>query len=163
MELYLLRHGLAEDAAPGKPDSSRELTPEGAEKVAAVTALASRSGATPTLILSSPYVRAVETARVAAKEFAFRGLTLRTEVLVPFGAPEDVWSQIRDHDDEGSILLAGHEPLLSRLAAFLLGAPDLRIEMKKASLIRIDLDLPRSRSTPPRGVLRWMLTAKLAS
>lgn len=163
MELYLMRHGIAFDAAPGKPDSSRTLTSEGEEKVAAVAALARRSGARPTLVLTSPYTRALQTARIAAKEFAFRGPTLEAKALVPFGTPEDVWSALRDHADEPAILITGHEPLLSRLAAWLLGAPELKIEMKKASMIRIDIDPPGLRAGPPQGMLRWMLTARLAS
>lgn len=165
MELYLFRHGIATDARSGAPDSDRELTTEGREKAAAVARAARRAGVQISLILASPYVRALQTARLAATELACKGPTLTTEALIPFGTPEGVWDQLRDHRDEPAILLAGHEPLLSQLAAWLLGFPELRIEMKKATMIRIDLDphAIRSRALPPHGTLRWMLTARLAA
>jgi phosphohistidine phosphatase len=159
MELYLFRHGIATDAPPGTPDSARELTPEGREKVAAVAKRARRAGADPSLIVSSPYLRAVQTARIAARELGYSGTILETKALVPFGTPAGVWEELRDYAGQSSILLAGHEPLLSQLAAYLLGAPELRVEMKKATMVRIDLEI---RGRLP-GTLRWMLTAGLAS
>jgi phosphohistidine phosphatase SixA len=80
--------------------------------------------------------------------------------LVPHGSPENVWNVIRERRDDDSILLAGHEPLMSGLAAYLLGSPALRVEMKKSALVRIDVDSLRG---APQGVLRWMLIPKLAN
>ncbi len=160
MELYILRHGIATDAEPGKPDSSRELTDEGREKVAAVARMARRAGVDPSLILSSPYLRAMQTARVAADEFGYSGHLLKTEALVPFGTPRGVWDELRDHATESSVLLAGHEPLLSQLVSYLLNSPSTLVEMKKATLVRMDIS---ATSAAPRGVLRWMITARLAS
>lgn len=158
MELYLFRHGIAEDGGPGKPDSARQLTDEGRRKTAAVAKMARGAGVDPSLILSSPYDRAVQTARIAADELGYKGHILQIKVLVPHGSPEAVWSEIRDHQSESSILLAGHEPLLSHLAAWLLSAPSLRVEMKKSAMIRIDADSTRA---APQGVLRWMVTPAL--
>jgi phosphohistidine phosphatase len=160
MELYVIRHGIAEDARAGSPDSARELTDEGREKVAAVAKMARRAGVEPSLIISSPYVRAVQTAKVAAEEFGYSGHVLKTETLVPFGTPKSVWDELRDHAGEAAILVAGHEPLLSQLVAYLLGAPSTEVEMKKATLVRIDLSAARP---IPKGTLRWMITARLAS
>jgi phosphohistidine phosphatase len=51
--------------------------------------------------------------------------------------------------------MASHEPLMSSLTAYLLGCPAMQVDMKKAALVRIDLD----RFGPePRGLLKWMLT-----
>jgi phosphohistidine phosphatase len=160
MELYLLRHGIAEDGLPGTSDSVRKLTPEGREKTAAVLAAARRSGVSLTVILSSPYVRAVQTAQIAAKELHYEGDISLIDSLVPHGTPEGVWSDVRDYAQEPAILLAGHEPLMSALAAYLLNAPSLRIDMKKAALLRIDFDSVRA---APQGMLRWMLTPKLVT
>jgi phosphohistidine phosphatase len=159
MELYVLRHGIATDSQPGSPDSSRELTDEGREKVAVVAKMARRAGVEPSLILTSPYVRAVQTAKVAAAEFGYSGPLLRTETLVPFGTPKGVWDELRDHAKESAVLLSGHEPLLSQLVSYLLAAPSLQVEMKKATLVRIDISC---NSPAPRGALRWMITARLA-
>ena len=62
MQIYLLRHGIAEDAKPGRPDSERALTDEGRAKLRRVLKRARTADVTPSLILSSPYRRAMETA-----------------------------------------------------------------------------------------------------
>ena len=160
MEIYLFRHGIAEDAAAGEPDSSRKLTAEGEEKTAAVAKMAAAAKARPSAIISSPYVRAVETARIAARELGFEGKLITAPELVPHGSPENVWKVIRERPEEESILMAGHEPLLSHLVSYLLAAPTLCVEMKKSALVRIDIDSLRG---APRGVLRWMLIPKLAN
>lgn len=95
MELYLFRHGIAEDAPPGRSDSSRALTPQGRERTAAVAKMARNAGVTPSLIASSPYLRAMQTAEVAAKEFAWKGEILPLPSLVPHGTPEAVWTDLR--------------------------------------------------------------------
>jgi phosphohistidine phosphatase len=158
MELYLFRHGIAEDAAPGQSDAKRALTDEGRKKTAEVVAAARRAGVEPSLIVSSPYVRAVETAQIAVEGFGCKGEIVRTETLVPFGTPEKVWAELRDYSGEAAILLAGHEPLLSSLAAYLLASPQLHVDMKKAALVRIDVE---SLGAVPNGILRWMITPKL--
>ncbi len=159
MELYIFRHGIAEDAVAGQSDADRALTDAGRKKTAEVVRTARRAGVDPSLIVSSPYLRAIQTARIAADEFGYRGEVLRTETLVPHGTPEDVWSELRDYRDERAVLLAGHEPLLSRLVAWLLAAPELRVDMKKAAMVRLDLE---SFGPAPQGTLRWMITPKLA-
>jgi phosphohistidine phosphatase len=159
MELYVFRHGIAHDGKPGSPDSARELTDEGRRKTASVAKAARRSGADPSLILSSPYVRALQTARIAAEECGYKGEILQTRALVPENNPEAVWNEVREHRGESAILMAGHEPLLSQVVAYLLASPSLRVEMKKAAMVRIDIDGFR---TAPHGVLRWMITPALA-
>jgi phosphohistidine phosphatase len=158
MEVYLFRHGIAEDGKPGSPDANRALTDDGKKKVAEVVKAARRAGVEPSLIVSSPYIRAVETARIAAAGFDYTGDIVQTQTLVPHGAPEKAWSELRDYRGEPAILLAGHEPLLSHLAAYLLASAALRIEMKKAALLRIDVEIV---GAVPYGTLRWMITPKL--
>jgi len=157
MEIYLFRHGIAEDAKPGRPDSSRALTDEGKKKTAEVVKAARHAGVAPSLIISSPYVRAVETAEIAAEGFGYKGEILRTETLVPHGLPENVWKELRDYRDEDAVLLAGHEPLMGHLAAYLLASPVLRIDVKKSALIRIDVG---ALGHTPHGTLRWLITPK---
>jgi phosphohistidine phosphatase len=157
MELYLFRHGIADDALPGSRDADRALTDEGRKKVAEVVKAARRAGVAPSLIVSSPYVRAVGTAQIAVDGFQYKGDVILTETLVPHGSPEKVWAEVRDYKEEASVLLAGHEPLLSHLAAYLLASPALRIELKKAAMIRIDVE---SLGAIPHGTLRWLITPK---
>ncbi len=160
MEVYLLRHGLAELALPGHPDAARQLTAEGKKKTAEVIRLARRAGLEKPRIVSSPYLRAMATARVAAEELGLQDEPIQSAALVPHSTPEAVWAELHsDWSDEPAILLASHEPLLSDLAGYLLNSPALQVEVKKSSVIRIDLD---ARRTAPRGVLRWMITPRLA-
>ena len=159
MQIYLLRHGIAENAGPGQPDSERALTAEGREKLLRVLKRARVAEVNPGAILSSPYKRALETAEVAAEALGFKGRIERTPALVPEASPYDAWEEIRARRSGGSVLLASHEPLMSSLAAFLLGCPALQVDMKKAALARIDCDRFPSQ---PRGVLKWMLTPATA-
>src|SRR5947209_3240876 len=121
MELYVLRHGIAEDGRPGRPDSERALTDEGRAKVAQVAGAARRAGVAPTAVVCSPYLRAVQTAAAAAKVLEYEGELTRSEVLVPHGTPGACWQELRDFSGEPAVLVVGHEPLLSSLVSFLLG------------------------------------------
>jgi phosphohistidine phosphatase len=159
VELYLLRHGIAEDRSPSGRDPDRRLTEEGREKLHRVLKRAAAAGVEPSLIISSPYTRAVETAEVAASELKYKGEILRAATLVPDSSPPSVWGEIREHREESSILLAGHEPLFSATVAWLLGSSHEMVEFRKAGLVRIDI---HGFGAVPRGILQWMLTPKIA-
>jgi len=160
MDIYILRHGIAEEGRAGGRDSDRRLTEAGKERLRTVLQLARQGGVKLELILTSPYIRAVETADIAAEEFGYKSKILTTDSLLPGSEPNQVWEEIRVHRDATSVLLAGHEPLLSRLAAYLLAAPSLEVDLKKGALVRIDV---AQFGPAPRGVLRWMLVPKLAT
>ena len=152
-----MRHGIAEDAAPGGTDADRALTQEGKKKLRGVLESARRAAVHPDVILTSPLKRAVETAEIAAAVLGAKYDLVRTNTLVPPSSPERVWKEIRSRKAE-AILLAGHEPLLSMVVAFLLGCPALGVRMKKGALVAIEVE---TGETQPHGVLLWMLTAKL--
>ena len=158
MQIYLLRHGAAEDSA-GIPDEQRRLTAAGRQAVRTVLERARAAGLTPSLILASPLLRARETAELAAGLFPAKPEILCTRALLPSAAPEELWEEVRRHRGREQLLLAGHEPLLSRAISYLLGAPAVQVEMRKAALARIELE----RLDPhPRGLLRWLLPPELA-
>jgi phosphohistidine phosphatase len=159
MEIYILRHGIAEDGQAGQADAERVLTVDGRKKLRNVLRTAAAAGIAPSLILTSPYRRAVQTAQLAAEILNYKGELLRTKALEPSSAPKSVWEEIRVHKDESRILLAGHEPLFSRLTAYLLNSGNLQIDFKKGALACIEVErFPAE----PHGVLRWFLTPKLA-
>lgn len=160
MQIYLLRHGIAEEGGAGLPDSERALTAEGKKRLREVVGRTASTGVSPDLILSSPYRRAMETARIAAELFRHKHEILSTQALIPPSAPSDVWQEIRIHKDSASLLLVGHEPLFGMLAAYLLGTPELQVDFKKGAIVAIELSEVGLR---PRGILKWMLTPKLAS
>ena len=157
-ELYLLRHGAAEDHGPDGSDSSRRLTSEGLTELRRVLALAKKAQVTPSLVLSSPLVRAVETAELVAAELGYQDAILKSRALAPDSSPQAVWEELRAHAAQPFILIAGHEPLLSDTIAWLLGSSRPLVRFPKAALARIDL----ARLGPaPSAILRWLITPGL--
>jgi phosphohistidine phosphatase len=159
MEIYLLRHGIAEPGKPGGKDADRALTAEGRDKLKRVLKRAKGAGVAPTAILSSPYRRALETAEMAADCLGYREKVIHTTALVPDADPHHVWEEIRARKQEAAILLASHEPLMSATLALLSGSPALQVDMKKAALARLDCD---GFGPEPRCVLKWLLTPATA-
>lgn len=158
MKLFVLRHGIADDHAEGG-DSQRALTTEGRRKLSSVVAQACRAGMSPELILTSPYVRARETAEIAAKAAGFSQKLIETDNLVPYANPLELWEELRGRREAQQVLVVGHNPHLSDLLSVLLGAPGGAIPMKKAALACLDV---RRLGPTPRATLAWLLTAGLA-
>jgi phosphohistidine phosphatase len=158
MDLFLLRHGIAEDGRPGLADSDRALTREGRDKLRRVVKRAHEAGVEPTVIVSSPYRRALETAQIAAEEFNYRGEIVRTAALTPNASPADAWNELRAYGGEESIVLASHEPLMSSLLAYLLNSPALESDFKKGAMARVYC---AAAGPAARGVLKWMITPAL--
>jgi phosphohistidine phosphatase len=159
MEVYLMRHGIAADPAPGMRDADRELTSEGKKKLREVLQVARRAGVRPATVLSSPYRRARESAEIAIDVLSLPTQPVFCKELTPMADPRKAWDEIRVFSDSPSLLITTHEPFTGLMAAFLLGIGHLPIDVKKGSLIRIDVD---GFGPHPRGVLKWILTPRLA-
>jgi phosphohistidine phosphatase len=153
MELYLLRHGKAEDRAPGKNDAGRKLTPKGKIDVRATLTLAKLD---PQRIFTSPLRRAKETAAIASELFPHCPVTI-TDALLPTAEPAAIWKEVCSDPKLSRALLAGHEPHLGQTIAYLLAAP-VSVDLKKGALVRIN----SPRRDRPQGVLKWMITPRLA-
>ena len=160
MQVYLLRHGVAEDGKPGKAEADRALTADGRRKLEYVLRLVAESGVRPDLVISSPLKRALQTAEVAKELLGYKQRILESKALSPDSSPHEVWDEVRAHREAGALLLVGHNPLFQQLAGFLLAVPDLRIDFKKGAVMRVDFE---SLSLHPRGILRWYVTAGLAA
>jgi len=159
MQVYLLRHGIAEDGKTGTKDADRQLTAEGRRKLRQVLKSAAEAGVHPDLIVSSPLKRALQTAEIARAVLAYGQEIDKSKVLTPGARPEDVWNEIKLRRNLDSLILVGHNPLFASLAGFLLGMPQAQIDFKKGAMMRIDFE---SLAQQPRGTLRWYLTARLA-
>lgn len=158
MELYLLRHGEADPREVSSPDADRALTAKGKRDVHAVTEQARMSNARPEVILTSPLRRAKETAAIAQKRMGVKRI-LETKALLPDTSPESLWKELSSLEGAQCVLLAGHEPCLSRLAQFLLRAK-VALDFKKGAMLRITMPLV----TVPgggHGVLKWMITPRV--
>ncbi|HEX4809442.1 MAG TPA: phosphohistidine phosphatase SixA [Bryobacteraceae bacterium] len=160
MQLYLLRHGIAEEGGVGLNDADRALTAQGRRKLRQVLQAALEAQVKPTLILSSPLKRAIQTAEIVKEELGYKDEILRTKALVPGSTVELVWDEIRDHKDEEALMLVGHNPLFDSLAGYLLGQPGMELDFKKGAILRVDFD---NFPAHPKGVLRWYITPKLAA
>lgn len=158
MQVYLLRHGIAEEGAE-LDDASRALTPEGRKKLQQVLRALAKAEVAPSLIVSSPLKRAVQTAAMAKSLLHYNGAVLQSAALAPNATPEQVWKELRLHHEKPAVLLVGHNPLFSDLARYLLDSPHLRLDFKKGAMMRVDIERV---STPPAGILRWYITAKLS-
>lgn len=160
MQVYLLRHGIAEEGTAGVDDADRALTQEGRRKLRQIIAAVADADVAPSLIVSSPLKRAVQTAEIASDVLKYKNQILRTKALLPGASVEQVWQELRVHRDEASVMLVGHNPLFSELPGYLLGYREVQIDFKKGAILRLDLEhFPPQ----PRGILRWFLTAKLAT
>jgi phosphohistidine phosphatase len=147
MELYLFRHGDAAAPQPGVPDEARELTERGRVETRAMAAALHAAGARPGAVVSSPLVRARQSAAIIAQAF---GLSAEADDrLSPGCSMGDLQALLAQRQCQ-SILLVGHEPDLSRLIGQLTGG---RVEMEKSAVARVDAE----RVEPEAGVLVWLV------
>jgi len=158
LELYLIRHGIAAERGDEYPDDSkRPLTNDGIsslrKEVEALDGLAVGFDH----IITSPLVRAKQTAEIFAQHLASKPSVSTSDSLAPAGSPAGVVQDVVKHARKGRIALVGHEPNLGELAARLIGAKS-PIEFKKGGICRIDFE-----ALPPKGVgqLRWLVTPKM--
>jgi phosphohistidine phosphatase len=160
MELYLLRHGLAEDRSVTGRDSDRILSADGIAGLGRVLAMARKAEVRPSLILSSPYARAMQTAEIAAKALEYRSEILRSLSFAPDSSPFRFWEEIRLYDREPSLLVAAHEPLLSSTVAWFAGSTRVMIRVVPAAMVRIDF---AKLGPHPGGVMQWMISPVIAT
>lgn len=160
MKLYLVRHAIAEDPTGYEDDSLRPLTEKGRERMKKIAAALLEIGVQPDLIVSSPYVRASQTAVILAEALKYREEILYSDSLVPLGGPDDMIGEINEKYSVGELMLVGHEPGISTLASVLLaGNPDISINFKKGGVCCLSVDdLPHDR----KAVLEWLITPKIS-
>lgn len=158
LELYLVRHAIAAPRGDAWPDDGkRPLTEEGMTRMRrAARGLASLDDRLD-LILSSPLVRARQTADILAGAFTPTPAIATVEALAPGGASAEVIAEIQKHARKRRIALVGHEPGLGELAARLMGARHA-VPLKKGAVARIDLD---AESPAVLGTLRWLLPPRV--
>jgi phosphohistidine phosphatase len=154
-ELYLIRHGLAEDQGGAWPDDTkRPLTGEGMARLRKIARNLARLGVSIDVLLTSPLVRTRQTADIVAAAFDPRPAIVAIDALAPGGTQQAVLAELEKHTRKMHIGLVGHEPGIGELAAKLIG---LRhpLEFKKGAVCRIDVS-----ALPPTGPasLRWFAT-----
>ncbi len=157
-ELYFIRHGIAEERGDAWPDDTkRPLTDRGITRLRKEARGLSRLGVTFDVVLTSPLVRARQTADAIAGTFDPRPPIVAIESLAPGGSYQALLTDLEKQSRRSRIALVGHEPGLGELAAKLIGSRHA-IEFKKGAICRIDLE-----AVPPAGpgALRWFVTPKI--
>jgi phosphohistidine phosphatase len=142
MKLLLLRHATAvPSGAPGVLDEERRLTPRGKRRFRKAARGLARVLARPEALFSSPLVRALETAEIAAK--AWGRIRPTPEPLLAGGEPEAVMQMLAGHPaaqaTDAVIALVGHEPHVSRLLGHLVGGAGEGLAFKKGGAALIDV------------------------
>jgi len=139
MRVVLIRHGEASDPR-SSPDGSRYLTAHGRALSREVARALSRRGIAPTVIYTSPLVRAVQTAEIVAHELGHADAILVHDQLVP-GAPTGPALSVLDHHEATEIVaLVSHEPTLSALAGHLSGHGAMFPGFRTSGAAVIDVD-----------------------
>jgi phosphohistidine phosphatase len=147
MELFIMRHGQAEPFTAN--DASRQLVEKGRLDVAKIIQNSSLDLHKVKQIWVSPFIRAQQTARIAAEILGSTQL-ITQHFLTPDNDPLDVVRQLQLIDCD-SLMLVSHQPLVSRLIGFCCGTPADHYAMDTASLACIDFDVPGMNS----GYMRW--------
>jgi phosphohistidine phosphatase len=161
MNLYIVRHAIAvQRGTPGyEDDSQRPLTDDGRKKMKKIVRGLSSLKLELDTILSSPYVRARDTAKILAKELTGMDKIAFSDNLIPPGNFEKLVQEIHDKYDVNSLALVGHEPMLSGLISWLTtGNTDMRLTLKKGGVAYLATD---NLYQDGRATLEWLLTPAL--
>jgi phosphohistidine phosphatase len=163
MEIYIVRHGDAIDRNDPQitSDAMRWLTDEGRDEVAVSARLLEKVGVKPDLVLSSPMVRARQTAEIICDRIGPAAGPLSSEHLVYGGSLAGVLDDIVQHGKPTSVVLAGHMPSVGALVGYLAWArPEDGVPFRTAEVARVDL--PDDTLEPGFGDLRWLIPPKVA-
>ena len=154
MQLLLLRHGKAEDSSPGG-DFTRELEEKGHEQARNVARILAAADLLPDLVLSSPVIRAKQTANTFTSTAGMPG-PIFLEWLACGMSPDTALAELSHFPEFERIMIVGHEPDFSRLISHCLGG-SADAEVRKGSITCLDLHPPS-----PRAILRFLIPHKLA-
>jgi phosphohistidine phosphatase len=161
MKLYILRHGDAADHDDPRyaTDAARPLTPKGIKRTRQLANGLRQMEITFDVILSSPLVRAKQTAEIVARSLKLEKNLRFSHYLAPDGAYVDVITQVENIRGRAeTVLLVGHEPLLSGLISLLCtGGPLLGLTFKKGGLARLEVGQLKAGRC---AMLEWLLTPR---
>lgn len=156
MKVYFLRHGLAGDPAQWEGDDfERPLTEEGRERMAREAKALAKLDLDLDAIITSPLVRANQTAEIVADKSKLHNRLKKDERLSPGFDAEQLRLILQEYQDAGAIMLVGHEPDFSATVGHIAGGA--KMDLKKGGLACVDLPDVASLD----GVLLWLVPPKL--
>jgi phosphohistidine phosphatase len=160
MQLYIVRHGIAIDRENPNcpPDPERFLTEEGIEKTRQAAKGAAEISSVPDLLLTSPYVRAYQTAEIFARALEYPKAKIRkTDFLLPGAESLQLFRELSKDKDSSVVFVFGHAPHLDDVLATALNSKHHITSLKKAGVALVEL----KRLVPPTAELLWLSTPKL--
>lgn len=152
MRLYFLRHGIAEEGSCTLPDDLRALTPEGITEMRRMASALHRKNLRIERILTSPLVRARQTADIVADALGLTDALQEDDRLAGGFHLGDVQQMVAECQPAERLMFVGHEPTLRYVATHLIGGGQMNL--KKGGLIRLRTD----RIEPGAATLDWLLT-----
>lgn len=156
MNIYLIRHGDAEKASAHKKDAERKLTPEGEQKLKVAAESWKFLVPSFTHIISSPLIRAFQTAEIISNVYKFTGKVIIDKRLTFGGKTEgliDLAHEIMGND----MAFVGHEPDFSEHVAHLVSNSGANVEFKKGMIAKISFD---GKVKMGRGLLEFLIPIK---
>jgi phosphohistidine phosphatase len=160
MQICFFRHGIAVDKTDPAvtADRDRPLTAEGVTKTHAAAEGLARMEISFDKILTSPWLRALQTARIVAEVHEMGDRVELMEELAGDRSPEDVIRGLGRYASLDRIMLVGHQPLLGACISVLIsGGIGIDIDLKKAGACTVEADRVHPNAN---GTLLWLLTAK---
>lgn len=160
MHLYIVRHGTAinREDPMCPPDPERYLTKEGITKTREAARGIRRLGIQPHRMISSPYVRAMQTASIFAEVFGFAAdKILTSDALLPEANPSRIYRELEKLNKSDETFCFGHGPNVDGVIARALGLSEPITSLKKAGVACIELE----KLAPPNGALLWLGTPKI--
>lgn len=161
MLITCLRHATAEPHSLDKLDAERALIKKGKDQMARVAEFCKRNALLPERLYCSPLVRTKQTAQLLAEALHDCPSLCEVEWLVSGAEPQEIIEELTILQASGvsDVWLVGHEPDISMLVSYLLGAEQDCIVIKKASLTRLDVDLMSG--ADPSAQLLWSVPCAL--
>ena len=158
MRLYLMRHGIAinrED--PDCPaEAERFLTPKGIQRTRAVARGLRDLRVRPATLLTSPYVRAVQTGEIICEMLGLNPHELRTtEALKPEAKPSRLADELAEIA-RGDVICFGHAPQLDEFIAHVVRATSAFTALKKSGAACLEID----GFSPLQASLNWLMTSR---
>ena len=155
MQLWLVRHAIAEEPEFAASDFERKLTSKGRKQFRRLADCLAAQGVTPQAILTSPLVRAVETAEILAEAAGMSGAACRRDQRLGPGVTVESVAMLADQQASDCVALVGHEPDMSELVTVLTGGV---VQFSKGAIACIEF---AGRVGAGEGCLRWFLVPKL--
>jgi len=155
MKLYVVRHAAAIERTAKVPEEQRYLTPKGRDFMRKTARTMLTKGMEPSLILTSPLVRAVQSADILAEALSYIVPVIVTDELSPgfdVGTLQRLLAEFQQADE---LMIVGHEPDLSAVVSSLLSLKG-GFDFKKGSAFKLALD---AKLTKP-ATFKWLAVGK---